>query len=71
MDGNYLLELAKGAYEAYGLITDHKNYQGLPMPEWDDLTETIKQAWINFSSYVFNRTIEDQFRAMKQEPDHR
>lgn len=33
------------AYAAYGELTDHKNYQGLPMPTWDDLPENIRAAW--------------------------
>jgi hypothetical protein len=41
------IELAQVAYAAYGGATDHKNYQGLPMPEWDDLPETIQQAWVS------------------------
>jgi len=40
------LDYAKIAYAAYGATTDHKNYQGLPMPEWDALSDTIKAAWI-------------------------
>lgn len=39
-------ELAKLAYDAYGEATDHKNYQGLPMPGWDDLGDAIQGAWI-------------------------
>lgn len=39
------IELAKQAYTAYGTVTDFKNYQGLPMPEWDALPEKIKEAW--------------------------
>lgn len=41
-----LIDRAKSAYRAYGSVTDFKNYQGLPMPEWDDLTEKIRAAWI-------------------------
>ena len=37
--------LAKSAYHAYGGVTDHKNYQGLPMPEWDALPPKIQEAW--------------------------
>lgn len=33
-------------YSAYGAVTDHKNYQGLPMPMFDDLTDKIKEAWL-------------------------
>lgn len=38
-------ELARQAYEAYGKVTDFKNYQGLPMPKWEDLTPKIREAW--------------------------
>ena len=37
--------LAKAAYSRYGSVTDFKNYQGLPMPEWDALTDKIRAAW--------------------------
>ena len=37
--------LAMVAYHAYGSVTDHKNYQGLPMPEWDELPPKIQDAW--------------------------
>lgn len=40
-----LLNMAKSGYEAYGRVTDFKNFQGNPMPEFDELTETIKKAW--------------------------
>lgn len=32
-------------YAVYGSVTDFKNYQGLPLPKWEDLTETIQRAW--------------------------
>ena len=38
-------DLAKIAYEAYGESTGWRNYQGLPMPAWDDLPEPIRRAW--------------------------
>ncbi len=37
--------LAKIAYQAYGKSTDFKNYQGAPMPCWDELPSSIKVAW--------------------------
>lgn len=37
--------LAQHAYHAYGNVTDFKNYQGLPMPKWEELTPRIQQAW--------------------------
>jgi hypothetical protein len=38
-------ELAMGMYADYGATTDYKNYQGLPMPEWHELTDRIRAAW--------------------------
>jgi hypothetical protein len=39
-------DLARTAYAAYGEATGGLNYQGLPMPDFDDLGDTIQQAWI-------------------------
>jgi hypothetical protein len=33
------------AYEAYGNVTGHKNFQGSDMPSWDDLPAIIREAW--------------------------
>ena len=38
--------LAQIAYEAYGDTVGWVNYQGLPMPKWNDLPEIIKDAWL-------------------------
>jgi hypothetical protein len=38
-------EFARKAYEAYGKVTGYKNYEGNPMPAFDDLGETIQDAW--------------------------
>jgi len=40
------VEKAQRAYEAYGAVTEHKNFQGDPMPAWDDLGDTIQAAWV-------------------------
>jgi hypothetical protein len=42
-----LIALAREAYQAYGRTTGNRDYQGLPMPEWDGMTPTIRSAWIN------------------------
>jgi len=39
--------LAQSAYHNYGAVTNYLNYQGLPMPEWKDLPDTIRNAWRN------------------------
>ena len=44
------IDRARDAYRAYGQTTDFKNYQGLPMPEWDALPEKIREAWVNASN---------------------
>lgn len=40
-------ELARAAYAAYGDTTGGKNYQGLPMPAFAELTPTIRAAWVS------------------------
>lgn len=32
-------------YNVYGSVTDFKNFQGNPMPEWNALPDKIKLAW--------------------------
>lgn len=48
---------AKGAYQAYGAVTDWKNFQGNPMPAYEDLPDQIKQAWEAASQYVVDEVI--------------
>lgn len=48
-------DYAQSAYNAYGAVTDHKNYQGLPMPTFDALTDKIKSAWIGAVKDVFRK----------------
>lgn len=38
-------DIAASAYKAYAASTGNKNYQGLPMPAWKDLTPAIQTAW--------------------------
>jgi hypothetical protein len=45
--------LARRAYRAYGATTGFKNYQGLPMPEWPALPETIRAAWRAAARAIF------------------
>lgn len=37
--------LGQIAYEAYGQVTEFKNFRGDPMPEWPDLPDKIREAW--------------------------
>lgn len=39
--------LAQSAYHNYGAVTNYQNYQGLPMPEWKELPDAIRNAWRN------------------------
>lgn len=38
--------IAASAYRAYGQSVGNKNYQGLPMPAWEDLPASIQIAWV-------------------------
>jgi hypothetical protein len=53
-------DLARIAYEAYGESTGGLNYQGLPMPAWEDLPEAIRQAWDAASQAVLQSAIKVQ-----------
>lgn len=44
-DDDSVEQRAKAAYEAYGDFTDNKNFQGNPMPKWEDLPDKIRGAW--------------------------
>ena len=37
--------LAREAYDAYGSVTDFKNFRGEPMPAFDNLPPQIQDAW--------------------------
>jgi hypothetical protein len=47
--------LAEHAYFVYGTVVNFKNYQGLPMPEWNDLTTIIQEAWCEVVEEVLRR----------------
>lgn len=60
---NYV-QLANEAYIVYGQSVDNKNYQGLPMPTWENLPDSIKRAWIATAEYLYN----EGARATKKPP---
>lgn len=63
-------QLAKQCYYAYGSVTDHKNYQGLPMPTWENLTDKIREAWKAAARCGFNEGY--NWELMHQtSPDHK
>ena len=47
-----VLKLAEEAYGAYGAATGWKNFQGNEMPEWKDLPDGIKLAWLCAASHI-------------------
>ncbi|MDX3199967.1 hypothetical protein [Streptomyces scabiei] len=52
------MELARVAYAAYGESTGHRNYQDLPMPDWDELNDRTQQAWVAAAGAVAQAVIE-------------
>jgi hypothetical protein len=42
------------AYTAYGRVTEFENYQGLPMPSFDELPPKIKEAWIKSANTIWD-----------------
>jgi hypothetical protein len=45
---------ARIAYTAYGRKTGFKNHRGEPMPIFDELGETIQQAWIAAAGVIWD-----------------
>ena len=41
------LAIASSAYRAYSKSTGNKNFRGEPMPEFKDLPDAIKDAWVD------------------------
>lgn len=46
--------LGQLAYTAYASVTGWKNFQGAPMPEWYNLPDAIRVAWIAGAKAVRN-----------------
>lgn len=48
------ITLGQMAYTAYATATEWKNFQGAEMPDWYELTEAIRRAWILAAKAVRN-----------------
>lgn len=70
VDDRKLTDLAEKAYKAYGAVTGFKNYQGLPMPDWNMLTDTIRAAWKEATLFVW-RTATTGGNTVDEIPDHK
>ena len=46
---------ARFAYIAYGKATGFENYQGLPMPAWEDLPPAIVDAWCAVANFFIQQ----------------
>jgi hypothetical protein len=53
-------------YAVYGGVTDFKNYQGLPMPLWSNLTPKIQEAWNAVADAKESTKIDLGIREMRQ-----
>jgi hypothetical protein len=42
----------KQAYQAYGSVTNWKNYKGDPMPSFEELPPKIQEAWGAFTREI-------------------
>jgi len=48
---------AKVGYDAYGDYVNWTNYAGDPMPQWDELPETQRHAWIAAAGAIELHTV--------------
>lgn len=51
-------ELAQIGYEGYGNNRDWKTYDDRPMPKWEELPESIQDAWV-----AAFRAVSEHFKA--------
>ena len=51
--------LAIAAYQSYGESVGWKNYQGSPMPRWEELGPAIQQAWLDAANAVRDMVAEE------------
>lgn len=47
------MELAKAGYEAYGEFADWKNFRGDRMPDWDELPDPQRHAWVSAAGAMY------------------
>jgi hypothetical protein len=59
MGQDLMFALAIIAYQAYGESVEWKNYQGLPMPRWEELGPAIQQAWLDAAAAVRDAVAEE------------
>lgn len=64
------IQLAQVAYNSYGSVTDYKNFQGNPMPSWEQLPPKIQEAWIAASETCYNAGRIDGISSMQQSIHH-
>jgi hypothetical protein len=54
-----LNDLGREAYNAYGLVTQFKNYRGEPMPAWENLPVETMSAWVAAADHIRHITSEE------------
>ena len=57
---------AERAYEAYGAVTNNRNFQGNPMPKWADLPPIIRGAWANAAACAMSETVTELAERMAE-----
>jgi hypothetical protein len=58
-----VLRRARDLYATYCASSDGKNYQGLPCPAWDALTEAVRGHWYTVALRTFHLGRADHIRA--------
>jgi len=51
---------AQVGYEAYGDSVEWKNYMGVPMPQWEVLSDKVKVAWAVAANAILDKSNKDQ-----------
>lgn len=48
-----LVDLARATFEAYRDAVGGVNFAGAPIPDWDDLGDTVQKGWIAAARYAY------------------
>jgi hypothetical protein len=51
-DTEWAYRLGRIGYDAYGEVAEWKNYEGKPMPKWDELPQHIRDKWAAAASAI-------------------
>lgn len=56
---NDVMSFGEYAYQVYGNSVEWRNFQGNPMPLWEDLSDAIREAWEEVGDALYDIGYDD------------